>query len=306
MKHGPDARHTPDARSLSVWAVRLAWVLLAVVPAPIGDAVSQSGRTAQVVFTIASWLVWAVGVVAVTWLSPVSLTAIRSLAPAALVGLVVATLARPNLADAAVWWPLLSVALGVVAAFGAFLPDYAAAHVQASAYGAESRLPLRVPVPQIAPIVLSWVLATGSITALLFAVAGEVWWLAACTAVIAGVFVWVAATRLHRFSRRWLVIVPAGVVVHDHVLLAETFMVKANAVTSVRLTDAPGEALDLSGVTRGALLVVSMRDAENLALSPYLSRMLGTLDAVHVRGYAVAPTLAGHALAALTKPPATT
>jgi hypothetical protein len=83
-------------------------------------------------------------------------------------------------------------------------------------------------------------------------------------------------------------------------------MVKTHDVTSVRLADAPGEALDLSGFTRGSLLVVSLRDTENLALSPYLSRMLGTLDAVHVRGYAVAPTLAGQALAALTRPPATT
>jgi hypothetical protein len=236
----------------------------------------------------------------------VSLTAIRSLAPLAVVGLVVATLSRPGLAEAAVLWPLVAVALGIVAAFGAFLPDYAAAHVQAAAYGAESRLPLRVPVPQIAPIVLAWVLAVGSVAALLFALAGEVWWLAACFVAVAGLFVWVAATRLHRFARRWLVLVPAGIVVHDHLLLAETFMVKASAVTSVRIAESPGEALDLSGVTRGALLLVSMREAENLALSPYLARMLGTLDAVHVRSYAVAPTLAGHVLAALTKPPATT
>ena len=77
-------------------------------------------------------------------------------------------------------------------------------------------------------------------------------------------------------------------------------------MTSVRVVDTPGEALDLSGVARGALVVVSLREAETLALSPYLARMLGTLDAVHVRGYAVAPTLTGQALVALTKPPATT
>lgn len=299
-------RTNPDARNITVWVVRIAWVLLAVVPSPIGDAVADSGRTAQVVFTLAAWLVWAIGVVAVAWLSPVSLTAIRTLAPATVIGLVVATLARPEPADAAVLWPLVAVALGVVAAFAAFLPDYAAAHVQASAYGAERRLPLRVPVPQVAPMVIAWLLATGSLASFLFTLAGEVWWLAASTGVVAALLAWVAVTRLHRFARRWLVIVPAGIVVHDHLLLAETFMVKSNTVTSVRLADAPGEALDLSGITRGTVMVVSMRDAENLALSPYLSRMLGTLDAVHVRSYAVAPTLVGQALAALTKPPATT
>lgn len=297
---------TPNTRNTPVWIVRVAWVLLAVVPGPLGDAVADSGRTAQVVFTSTAWVLWAVGVVAVAWLSPVSLTAIRSIAPAVVIGLVVATLARPNPADAAVAWPLVSVALAVIAAFAAFLPDYAAAHVQASAYGAERRLPLRIPVPHVAPMALVWVSTTGAVGGFLFALAGEVWWLVALAGVVTAGLVWLAATRLHRFARRWLVVVPAGVVVHDHVLLAETFMVKAHTVTSVRVVDSPGEAIDLSGVARGALIVVSLREAENLALSPYLAKMLGTLDAVHVRGYAVAPTLTGQALAALTKPPATT
>ena len=289
-----------------VWMVRIAWVALALVPNPLGDALAGSRATAQNVFTIAAWTLWAIGVGAVAWLSPVSLTAIRNIAPAALVGLVVATLARPNPADAATAWPLLVVALAVVATFGAFLPDYAAAHVQASAYGAERRLPLRVPVPQIAPILLTWLVTSGATVGCLFALATETWWLAAVVGLAAGALLWVAATRLHRFSRRWLVVIPAGVVVHDHLLLAETFMVKANSVTSVRTANDPGEALDLSGVARGSLVIVSLREAENLALSPYLARMLGTVDAVHVRGYAVAPTLTGQALMALTKPPATT
>ena len=293
-------------RRASVWIVRIAWVALALVPGPLGDALADSGRTAQVVFTVAAWVLWAIGVAASAWLSPVSLTAMRAIAPAGVVGLVAATLARPNQSEAALAWPLVSVALVVIATFGAFLPDYAAAHVQAAAYGAETRLPLRVPIPQIAPIVLTWIVTTGAVAGFLFALAGEVWWLAAIVGPCGAALVWLAATRLHRFSRRWLVVVPAGVVVHDHVLLAETFMVKAHTVTSVHVAGAPGEALDLSGVARGALVIVTLRDAENLALSPYLSRMLGTLDAVHVRGYAVAPTLTGQALAALTKPPATT
>jgi hypothetical protein len=300
MKSGTDLRHT------SVWIVRLAWIALALVPGPLGDALGDSGRTAQVTFTVAAWVLWALGVAGISWLSPVSLTTVRCVTPVALVGLVVATLARPNPSESAVLLPLVSIALAVIASLGAFLPDYAAAHVQASAYGAERRLPLRVPIPQIAPMVLTWLLSTAMVTATLFAVGAEVWWLAIVLGTLAVALVWLAATRLHRFSRRWLVVVPAGVVVHDHVLLAETFMVKANSVTSVRPADVPGEALDLSGVARGKLVVVTLRDAEDLALSPFLAKMLGTLDAVHVRGYAVAPTLTGQALAALTKPPATT
>lgn len=299
-------KKAPDLQRPSTWIVRVAWVALAVVPSPLGDALAESGRTAQIAFTSVAWVVWAIGVLGSAWLSPVSLTTFRSVSPLAVVGLVTATLARPNLSDAEVLWPLVGVGLSVVAAFAAFLPDYSAAHVQAAAYGAERRLPLRAPVPQIAPMLLTWVVTACVLAAFLFSVAAENWVLTAVTAPLAGVLVWLAATRLHRFSRRWLVIVPAGVVVHDHVLLAETFMVKSHTVTGVKAAAAPGEALDLTGVTRGSLLVVTLRDSENLALSPYLARLLGTRDAVHVRSYAVAPTLVGQALAALTKPPATT
>jgi len=305
MKAGVDTRHDRSTR-VPVWVVRVSWVLLAVVPGPVGDALADSGRTAQIAFTAAAWVVWAIGVGACAWLSPVSLTAVRTVAPVAVIGVVVATLVRPGLADAPLLWPLVGIALAVAATCAAFLPDYAAAHVQASAYGNERRLPLRVPVPQVAPMLLAWVVMVAAVAGFLFSLAGEIWGLAVPAGLAAGALTWLVTTRLHRFSRRWLVIVPAGIVVHDHLLLAETFMVKSNTVTSVRLADAPGESLDLSGVARGNLLVVTLRDAENLALSPYLSRMLGTLDAVHVRGYAVAPTLAGQALAALTKPPATT
>lgn len=297
---------TLTARTWTVWTARVTWVLLALVPAVLGDALAESGRTAQVVFTVAAWVVWAVGVVAVAWLSPVSLTAIRVIVPVALVTQVVAAITRPGAADAPVVWPLIGMSLAAGTMIAVFLPDYAAAHVQAAAYGAERRLPLRVPVPQIAPILLAWIVVAATTTGFLFLLSAEVWVAAAIDGAFSATVCWFLLPRLHRFSRRWLVVVPAGVVVHDHVLLAETFMVKRNAVASVAAVGVAGEALDLSGVTRGLLVNVTLRDSENLALSPYLSRMLGTLDAVHVRSYAIAPTLTGQALAALTNPPATT
>ena len=297
---------TLTAKMWTVWTARVTWVLLALVPAVLGDALAEAGRTAQVVFTVAAWTVWAVGVVAVAWLSPVSLTAIRVIVPVALVMQVVAAITRPGAADAPVMWPLIGISLAAGTMIAVFLPDYAAAHVQAAAYGAERRLPLRVPVPQIAPILLAWIVVAATVTGFLFLLSAEAWVAAVIVGAVSTTACWFLLPRLHRFSRRWLVVVPAGVVVHDHVLLAETFMVKRNAVASVTAVGVAGEALDLSGVTRGLLVNVTLRDSENLALSPYLSRMLGTLDAVHVRSYAIAPTLTGQALAALTNPPATT
>ena len=308
------ARFIRPSFSAPLWVARVAWVALALIPSGIAPTLASHGRSSQVVFTLGAWALWGLGTLAIFWLSPYSLSALRMLAPLATAGLVgfvfasLSTYADVALGDVA--WPLVGVAVAVLALVCIFLPTFGSLHVQASAYGDEKRLLLRVPAAQIAPIVVSYVVMVAFPVATLFAAAGEVWWLAAVCLVPTVLIFRVVPKRLHRFSRRWLVVVPAGVVVHDELLLAETFMVRTIAVTRVELSATSGEALNLSGdvagVRRQMMLVIQLREAEKLAVSPYLAKMLGTLDALHVQSYAVAPTLAGHALAALTRPPATT
>lgn len=308
------ARFIRPSFSATLWVARVAWVALALIPSGIAPTLASHGRSAQMVFTLGAWALWGLGTLAIFWLSPYSLSALRMLAPlatAGLVGFVFASLsiyADVGLGDVA--WPLVGVAVAVLALVCIFLPTFGSLHVQASAYGDEKRLLLRVPAAQVAPIVVSYVVMVAFPVATLFAVGGEVWWLAALSLVPSVFLFRVVVKSLHRFSRRWLVVVPAGVVVHDELLLAETFMVRTSAVTRVELSATSGEALNLSGdvagVRRQMMLVIQLREAEKLAVSPYLAKMLGTLDALHVQSYAVAPTLAGQALAALTRPPATT
>jgi len=308
------ARFIRPSFSTPLWVTRVAWVALALIPSGIAPTLASNGRSAQLVFTLAAWVLWGLGTLAIFWLSPYSLSALRMVAPLVVVGLVgfvFASLSTYNdvaLSDVA--WPLVGVAVAVLAMVCIFLPAFGSLHVQASAYGDEKRLLLRVPAAQIAPIAVSYLVMASVVVTTLFAAAGEVWWLAAVCLVPTVLIFRVVPKRLHRFSRRWLVVVPAGVVVHDELLLAETFMVRTSGVTQVELSATGGEALNLTGdivgVRRQLVLVVQLREAEKLAVSPYLAKMLGTLDALHVQSYAVAPTLAGHALAALTRPPATT
>ena len=308
------ARFIRPSFSAPLWVARVAWVALALIPNGIAATLTSHGRTAQLVFTLGAWALWALGTLAIFWLSPYSLSALRMVAPlatAGLVGFVFASLSTyTDVAVGDVGWSLVGVAVGVLALVCIFLPAFGLLHVQASAYGDEKRLLLRVPAAQIAPIAVSYIVMAAFPVATLFALGAEVWWLAALCLVPTVLIFRVVPKRLHRFSRRWLVVVPAGVVVHDELLLAETFMVRTTAVTRVELSATSGEALnltgDVAGVRRHMVLIVQLREAEKLALSPYLAKMLGTLDALHVQSYAVAPTLAGHALAALTKPPATT
>ena len=277
--------------------------MLALAPNALGASLQSHARTTELVFTCAAWALWSVATGALFWLSPMSLTAIRMIVPAVFIGDLITIFTDPEIGRT---WPLIGFFLVTATCIAIFLPVFGAHHVQASAYGDERRLPLRVPRAQVLPIVLAWLVITGSLCGALFAGAGNIWWL-----LIATTAIFVAANKflvpqLHRFSCRWLVVVPAGVVVHDQLLLAETFMVRTSSVVNVELSASAKDTINLTGSARGEFLLIYLRDTENIALSPYLARLLGTLDAVHVKAYAVAPTLAGQALAALTKPPAAT
>jgi hypothetical protein len=234
----------------AVWPIRLAWALLAVASGPaLGGALDARSRPVQVVAAVALWCGWAAVMAALLVPRASSLTVLRLAAPAPLVTAIVAAIAGPAGADDAV-----AVAAGVAVAAAAALPATADAFVDGSSYGSERRFALRTPPPLLlgaAP--LAWLLsvAVPAAAALLLA-AGE--WIAGGVAGVASVGgVALGVPAFHRLSRRWLVFVPAGLVVHDHLALADPVLLRR--ATIVGVAPAPAAALGDGAVdlTLGAL-----------------------------------------------------
>ncbi|MFP5488632.1 MAG: hypothetical protein ACLGHQ_10045, partial [Acidimicrobiia bacterium] len=173
------------------------------------------------------------------------------------------------------------------------------AFVQASAYGAEDRHLLRPPAAYLGAAILAWVLAAAALTTGLALVAAERWALGVPIAVLgAGVAVW-STPRWHRLSRRWFVVVPVGVVIHDHVVLAETFMLRRIDITGLTLAPADTEAADLTGPAGGHAIEITTR-------TPVTAVYAGTPRepggrAIHLTACLVAPSRPGRALAAATR-----
>jgi hypothetical protein len=90
-------------------------------------------------------------------------------------------------------------------------------------------------------------------------------------------------------------VVPAGVVIHDHVVLAETVMFARRAIDSIGLALAGTEAADLTGPAAGHAVEVALREPETVVLAPTRVKPNGT--ALHVRAVLVAPSRPGRALA---------
>jgi hypothetical protein len=107
--------------------------------------------------------------------------------------------------------------------------------------------------------------------------------------------------RLHRLARRWLVLVPVGIVVHDHLVLHETIMAPTQKILSVARTSDVGEAADLTGGVFGERITVALTEADKVILSKITAKALGTTEALHVKMFCIAPRRLTAALSAITQ-----
>ena len=268
-----------------MWAARAVWAAVGVL-AP-WDAAAD-GRSAAVSAVLRSWgwTSWLTVMVALFVPAALSLTLVRTLVPAVAV--------TAFFMGIGVWLFVAVVILLVLLS-----RDVADVLVQGSAYGAETRFALRTPVPYLAPAVLVWaVLVSTTVGGSLLLAAGN---LAVGIPVTAAgaLLAWKVPVRLHRLSRRWLVVVPAGLVVHDHLVLGETMMVRRNHLGAVTLVERAGDEADLTGAVPGRRVRIAMTQPDKVILSPITMRTLGTTEALHVTSFAVAPLRAAAAVSAV-------
>ena len=272
------------------WVARLAWILVAVVG---GRAVESAvdGRSSAVVWTaaIGSWTLWAVAALGLAIASTRSLTIVRLGVPLALV----ATAAAGVGGATAIELVLLG-GPAILAAAAVMTAEFGRQWVQASAYGDEDRFPLRFPVGAGLAAIVSWaVWAPALITGPLL-IAARSW--------IAGVVVCVCAVggaaalgpRWHRLSMRWFVLVPAGVVLHDPVVLADTFPLRTAQVASIGLATADTDAADLTGPASGYAVEIATTESVTTVFAFTPAEPNGR--AIHLRSFLIAPSRPGRAL----------
>ena len=276
----------------SLWTLRVAIVALA---AAMGAAISAAGEqrtsTMAVIATTALAVVIAALIIAVVVPSALGLTVSRLITPAAVPAAVVLLACDGGAAGAA------ALAVAVLATAIALAAETGEAMVQGSAYGDERRLPLKVPAALLLPIALSWLVWCAAALAAVVLLAARQWVVGTVLLAVAGFLTWALVRRYHRFSRRWLVVVPAGIVVHDHVVLGETLMVQTTNVRLCRLALADTQAADLTGPSTGHALEVTVKEMVTGLFAATPADPKGR--AIHMQSFLVAPSRPGRALQAL-------
>ena len=263
-----------------------------IVPAAINSATDGRASMAKTV-ALWAWLIVAfVAFVALVVCGPVGLTIVRMLVPSAVAVAGVAIAFGANTT-----YGVLAVAVTALVTLTAFTAETGEAMVQTTAYGDEKRLPLRVPAAMQVPIAASWALLMGtSVTGVLLLAAHEIV-IGISVLLIATVLTWLLYQRLHHFSCRWLVSVPAGVVVHDPVILGETLMVMRANVQHAHLALADTQAADLTGPAAGHAIEVTVREMVQVTLPATAKNPKGS--AIHAQAFLIAPSRPGRALQTL-------
>jgi len=237
-------------------ALRVTWgVLPFTVGTGLAAALDDRSRDVQMAASALAWAAWAVVLVATLVPHPVSLTAIRVAAPAvAAVG----------------FWSGSGSAMvaGVVAVGLAFLAETGVAFVNGPAYPNERRFPLRPPgLLLLGTVELAWALALGGpVAGVLLLATGRL--AVGLPVVVVGLAVAAVLLRaLHGLSRRWVVFVPAGLVLHDPMALADPVLFQRKVVETVRLAPAETDSLDLTKGALGPAVELLLRDKVPMVLA---------------------------------------
>lgn len=242
------------------WVLRLAWLSL---PFTAGDLLADAldGRSAavQLVAAAVAWAAWASVVVALLVRRPLGLTVMRVVAPGAAVA---ATWAAQDTGEGAVL-----AGLAAVPAVVALLPEIGEWLVNGAAYGYERRYPLRAPGALLAgPIPLAWALTVAGVVTGPLLLAAEQWVAGGVATAIGLPLAVVCARALHSLAQRWAVLVPAGLVLKDHVTLLDPMLFKRTLIERLGPASADTEAVDLTARSPGLALELRLHEPEPVVL----------------------------------------
>lgn len=290
---GRDSAGALDLVAAAVpWVARIAWVLVAIVGGlAVESAVDARSTSVRWTAAILGWGTWGVIALALAVGSTATLTLVRVGVPLALAAAVVTAVCGVPAADVA---QLAGPA--AVATLAALSAEFGRRYVQASAYGDEQRFPLRAPAAAGLAAIVVWFAWAAAFATGPFLLAAQQWVVGGVITAVALAGIALFGPRWHRLSRRWFVLVPAGAVVHDPVVLADTLALRTDQIASLHLAPADTGAADLTGPASGYAIEVATTESVTAVFAFTPREPNGR--AIHLRAFLVAPSRPGAALRA--------
>jgi hypothetical protein len=277
-------------RTTATWLLRVLWFLLPLTAGrAVDNALDGASDSVALTMVIGLWALWAVGLAATAIALPLSLTTVRILSP-----MVVALVIWALVIDGTTATSLLALAHGAALLGVSMNHLIGDRFADGASYGDERRMPLRAPAQLLATAVpLAWTLIAAGLASGPLLLADRRWILGTVATVAGIIAVPIGGRALHQLSRRWIVFVPTGFVLHDYVALTEPVLFRRSAVERLGPAIAGSPARDLTNGAAGLLLECELTDPAPLGLR-HSSADNGTVATLtDVRRFLFAPSRPG-------------
>lgn len=283
------------ARRVARWAPVVVWLSLPLTAgSTFGDALADRSTPVAIVAAIGLWAGWAGGLVATLVPSTASLTTVRILFPAALVAAGWAAILSADPTGTGASAALALTSLAAVLSLWAMVGDV---YVNGSSYGDERRFPLRPPGPVVlGPLEVLWAAMVASTFAGPLLLAARQWVPGVALTVIAVAIDMIGVRALHQLSRRWLVFVPAGVVLVDRSMLLEAMLTLRPRIESMGLAAEDSEAVDLSAGAIGLQVELRLDRPGDIVRTPARRDRHLLVEPMEVSAVRFAPSRPGQVL----------
>jgi hypothetical protein len=259
----------PPAPLARRWGLAAVWAVLPFTAGPsFADALDPRSGSVQLVASLGLWLAWAAVLAAALVPRAVTITGVRIVAPAAVVAAGWAALVVPDGAAFPEALALATTSLAAVVALSAAIGD---TFVNGSSYGDERRMFLRAPgALLLGPVELVWALVVAGAVAGPLLLAAHQWVIGAIALLVGWPVATAGSLGLGRLAQRWVVFVPAGMVLVDRSTLADSLLVPRGRMASLGPAPADTGAVDL---TAGALgLALELRFDRPETITPAAPR----------------------------------
>ncbi|WP_419926047.1 hypothetical protein [Candidatus Poriferisocius sp.] len=238
-----------------VWVVRVWWAALPFTAGPVlADGLRDTSAAWRSTASVGLWVLWAVVLLGALLAHPTTLVLVRLAVPSAVAALVWAGMGDADWNQVA----LVGAVTGAVAAIALSAP-VGQVYVNGISYGDEIRLLLRPSAVLLAgPLPLAAAVTVAGVVSGPLLLAAQQWASGVAVTVAGAALAVFGARSLCSLTRRWLVFVPAGVVLHDHLAVQDPVLLRRRAVAGLGPAPRESDALDLSEGAAGLILEVSM------------------------------------------------
>ena len=147
------------------------------------------------------------------------------------------------------------------------LPSIGFWFINGSAYGDEVRIPLRAPGPLLlGPVPLAWIVVASNLIFSIILLSSQNYVSGFIVLATGSGLSYFSCRSLSALSQRWLVFVPAGIVLHDNMVLADPFLIRKSMIKEISPALASTNGLDLTMSSIGMSLEVELHEPAELSL----------------------------------------